>query len=37
LKTGKYLTLDTEALENLLREKSIELVKDDLKKKYTGV
>jgi len=37
LKTGKYLALDTEALEDLLREKSIDLVKDDLKKKYTGV
>jgi predicted nucleic acid-binding protein len=37
LKTGKYLALDTEALENLLREKSIELIKDDLEKKYAGV
>ncbi|MBO3800420.1 MAG: hypothetical protein FGF52_05140 [Candidatus Brockarchaeota archaeon] len=37
LKTGKYLALDTEALEWLLKEKSMELVKDNLRKKYIEV
>lgn len=37
LKTGKYLALDTEALEALLKEKGMEKVKDDLRKKYAEV
>jgi hypothetical protein len=30
----KYLALDTEALENLLKGKSLEEIKEDLRKKF---
>ncbi len=34
LKTGKYLAIDTRAIEDLLKGKSLSEIKEDLKKKY---
>lgn len=34
LKTGKYLALDTQAVEELLRGKNLDEIKDDLKRRF---
>ncbi len=34
LKTGKYLALDTQAVEHLIKGKSLEKIRDDLKRRY---
>jgi len=35
LKTGKYLALDTQEVEELLRGKNLDEIKDDLKRRFS--